>query len=73
MSKFGKPSDASRLPVSRSSSKESEFGYEEPEIVPRGKITLKQALRVLTDKQVETCMTADRISKTLNISMKDAG
>uniref|UniRef100_A0A4P6DGT4 Putative hipothetical protein rhodnius neglectus n=1 Tax=Rhodnius prolixus TaxID=13249 RepID=A0A4P6DGT4_RHOPR len=48
---YGKPSDMARLPKSRSRVVDSEFGYQEPEIIPEGKITLKQVMNILVQHQ----------------------
>ncbi|KAK9505125.1 hypothetical protein O3M35_009253 [Rhynocoris fuscipes] len=67
-----KPSERARLPANRSTSEESEFGYEEPETVPAGRITLKQALQIITShKEDMNKLSVSNISEKYKISEED--
>uniref|UniRef100_T1HXS9 NADH dehydrogenase [ubiquinone] 1 alpha subcomplex assembly factor 4 n=1 Tax=Rhodnius prolixus TaxID=13249 RepID=T1HXS9_RHOPR len=51
MGKAVKSLSVAKLPKSRSRVVDSEFGYQEPEIIPEGKITLKQVMNILVQHQ----------------------
>lgn len=63
-----------RLPKSRSRVVDSEFGYQEPEIIPEGKITLKQVMNILVQHQEDgKKYNASYFSSQYKLTEEDAG
>ncbi|KAL1123274.1 hypothetical protein AAG570_002360 [Ranatra chinensis] len=49
--KIGKPSESRMLPVDRRTKLSDDLAFMEPEVIPAGKISLKQALKILSQHQ----------------------
>uniref|UniRef100_A0A069DPB5 Hipothetical protein n=1 Tax=Panstrongylus megistus TaxID=65343 RepID=A0A069DPB5_9HEMI len=70
---LSKPSDMARLPKSRKTVEDSELGYQEPECIPVGYITLKQAMKILVDHQEDSKKyNASFFSSQYNLNAEDA-
>lgn len=60
--------------MDRSQVEDFEYGYKEPEIVPKGKVTLRQVLKFITDHAEDPKKNdINNISKTYNLSEKTTG
>lgn len=69
-----KPSEKALLPLNRSSPEETELGYYEPQVIPEGKLTLKQAMKLLADNQMDPQVhDVARISNDYRLSKENAG
>lgn len=59
-----KHAEEKQLPLDRRTTEDYEFGYLEPEKVPIGRCTLRQALKFIADHQTEpTVWTAGKIAE----------
>ncbi|CAH1406169.1 unnamed protein product [Nezara viridula] len=71
--RFKKPSDKARLPTERTTPVSPELGYIEPINIPKGKVTLKQLMEVLTHhREHPEVYTVERISDQYKISNENA-
>lgn len=67
-----KPSEKGMLPLSRSRPEETELGYHEPQIIPKGKITLQQVMKLLADNQSDPQLYNEtKISHDYELSKED--
>ncbi|GLH13658.1 Protein NDUFAF4 homolog [Gryllus bimaculatus] len=66
--------DQSLLPQNRQPPNEPEFGFHEPAMIPRGRVTLRQALKFITDHQTDPSKwTAESIADKYNLSPQITG
>ncbi|GFG30075.1 hypothetical protein Cfor_06140 [Coptotermes formosanus] len=62
-------SSSHSLPQDRRSFEETEFGYTEPVMIPQGRVTLKQAIKFITDHQTNpNTWTPEAIAKEYSIT-----
>ena len=62
------------LPLSRSPGEDLEFGFTEPAIIPKGKVTLRQALKFISDHQADPkSWTAEKISSEYLLNKESTG
>lgn len=62
------------LPTNRSIQEEYEYGFQEPEYVPEGHCTLRQAMKFVYDHQIEPkYWTAERIASEYKMNSELVG
>lgn len=62
------------LPQDRSNPQQPEFGFTEPKIVQKGKVTLRQALKFISDHQADPkTWTIDKIADEYLINKESIG
>lgn len=61
-----------QLPQSRSSWQQYEYGYYEPEVVPAGRVTLRQAVQLLTDANADPSQfTPEALATQYKLQVED--